>query len=309
MSVPVAPRLHSSLSPKIFLFLNLIVVPVFIIGLIDVNFFQSGFSNFLNLSQAPSLYVPLLAFPHILSSLIILFSNVEKKEVRTNIFTRVLPVAVFGIICFFISKILFDVIFLVLLTQHIAGQTTGIIQLSLPESERTNKNIKIWKWLNYPALALAFIMVYTVHLKLFLNSYLDTLITVAICLIALASAFAVFSFRKDKKLLFLGQIYYLGVFYFALKSSLFYWGIVFILGHDVVAFLIYQNYYTNRLQSGAKALGMNFVIPAILSCTLVYLSLYFNTPYLVFFFQFAHYFAERFCWKGNSPLRSLVSIK
>lgn len=309
MSLSVTPQTHSSLSPKIFYFLSFLVVPVFIIGLIDVNFLQSSLSNFLNLSQAPSLYVPLLAFPHILSSLIILFSNSDKAEVRNTVFTKVLPVAIMGIGCFFISKILFDIIFLILLTQHIAGQTTGIIQLSLPETSRSDKMIKFWKWINYPALAVAFIMVYTVHLKLFLNSSLDMMINISSVVIALASIFTLFYFKTNKKLFILAQVYYIGVFYFAIKSSLFYWGIVFILGHDVVAFLIYQNYYTNRLGSHGKALGASFIVPAILSFSLVFLSLSLGTPYLVFFFQFAHYFAERFCWKGSSPLRALVSIK
>ena len=307
MSVSVTTDFHSSLSTRILLYLGFILLSVLLIGIVDVYFFESRFSHFINLSQAPAFYVPLFAFPHILSSLIILFTNTANKEVMSYVVNRVIPVVVAGIVCYLISKPLFDLMFLVLITQHIAGQALGIVQLT---STKTTSLNRYWKWFNYPALAVAFLMIYTVHLKILTGDYLGHLITLGTLSIVIASLLSVLIFTRTRNwLLLLTQVYFFGVFFFAIKSNILYWGIVFILGHDVVAFLIYQNYYLNRTGQLVKSIGLNIGLPVLLSFSLIALSLKLRTPYLVFFFQFAHYFAERYCWKNSSPLRRFVSIK
>jgi hypothetical protein len=310
MSLSVTPKINYSVPSNVFTNLSIVLLLIFIVGVCDTYFFGSALANVINISQAPTLYVPLFAFPHILSSLFILFSNTDDVQIKNYVLRKVLPVTVAGIAAFFISKILFDVMFLILLTQHIAGQAVGMLHLSGPNGAKNNRLLSVWKWLNYPALATAFLMIYTVHLKMFAGEYLDQLITIATISISLSFALCFLMFVKTKNFaLLLTQIYFAGVYFFAIKNSFLYWGIIFILGHDVVAFLIYQNYYENRMGHRFKAFRMNFVLPVILSVSLISFSLYLKTPYIVFFFQFAHYFAERYCWRSSSSIRKFVSIQ
>lgn len=312
MSLRVADPLKSLIPAQTIYVLGYLLLGFMLLGLIDIHFFQSQFSNLATLTQYPSLYVPLIAFPHILSSLIILFSNYKVKEVQSYINFKIVPVVILGIVLLTYDAVLFDVMFLVLITQHIAGQTIGLLKMANGASLKSNW-LLIWKWLNYPNLAVSFLMIYCNHLKIALIPYLDQIITLG-WISALASLvwtlWMILKQRKDAAhiyMLLMFQMYFFGIFYFSLKMNLFYWGIVFILGHDVMAFLVYHNYFSNILNG--KAFVISFLIPLILSVGLISLAVSYGFPQLVFLFQFAHYFSERYCWKQASPLRASIGMR
>ena len=313
---------HSAnISTASFLAFALLNTLVVFLGIADYVFFDHQLSDIAARYINPDLYFVFIGFPHIIASFFTMFHQNYFTSYKTVFLKKIIPVLLVACTLIFINFNLYKLLFIFLLSIHVAGQATGISRYFGIEN---GKSFLIWKSINCTLLLFSFLIMYNKEFLLLLPISFSSL-KLLIMFIFLMTNFAVIpvvmrtTTVKGKLYLLLIQFQLAGICYFSVVESLLYWGIMITFFHDVIAFIFYVNHERNAESAGNlnflignKFLPIGIVvilISIVVAAGLAHFLTLFSIPFVMFLFQIAHYLLEGDIWLSGSLHRKYITMK
>ena len=310
-----------SLSNSSFLYFALFNTFVFLLGLLDMLFLDQKTTSYVAAYINPSFYFVLIGFPHVFGSFLTMFHRNYKESYGRLFYYKIFPVLALALALLIFSFVLYKLLFVFLISFHISGQMVGLNRYF---GLKNNTLFKTWKILNGLLFFMGFLMIYDKELLFAVPFLFKNLNLISSILYFLSSISLMFLIpwkanSKNKLYFFLTQVQIGGICYFGLAENLFFWGVLITLSHDLIAFLFYFTHEHNAaidgnhnhlLKNNIIAPTLLFFLFSIISSFLVAKTLvFFSIPFVMFFFQIAHYVLEDGIWRSGSLHRNYITFR
>jgi hypothetical protein len=294
----------SSLHIKVPIYFLLFAVGIAPIGLVLQNASMPTSADSLGLFSW--IYLAGFGLTHILTSVGIFYTETSSQSILFQ-WTKWIPLVVVLAI-FFLNDLIFESVFVLLISWHVTGQAVGVLRLwgsQLPHPT-------LFKALSLMPILCSFIFIFSSHFKKNFIVELIWFFQITGVLFTTYFIWCLIQFKEKKTLEFLlftlTGLYIIAISWMGYVQNFFLWVLIFMFGHDFIATSLYSNYFKNRFSPDWKTVFFIILFFVSLSIGLLVASNHFNWLRTIMFFQIVHYAIETFMWKRSSHFRNFISL-